>query len=84
VFSFVSPTNSPSCCQGSFRRYSDGHSVVGWGLVNTFDGRAFTELDEAGNAVLDLAFGSGYASYRAVKVPTTRFDIGVLRATAGQ
>jgi hypothetical protein len=84
VFSFVSPTNSPSCCQGSFRRYSDGHSVVGWGLVNTFDGRAFTELDEAGNAVLDLAFGSGYASYRAVKVPTTRFDIDVLRATAGQ
>jgi hypothetical protein len=52
--------------------------------VNTFDGRAFTELDEAGNAVFDLAFGSGYASYRAVKVPTTRFDIDVLRATAGQ
>jgi hypothetical protein len=84
VFSFVTPTNAASCCMGSLRRLPDGHRVVGWGYVVPSNGAILTELDASGNTVLDLAFATGYASYRAVKVPPTRFDVDVLRATAGQ
>ena len=68
---------------GSFRRYPDGHSVIGWGYV-LVSNPVFTEINASGQAVLDVRFASGYASYRAVKVPPPRFDINVLRATAGQ
>jgi hypothetical protein len=43
----------------------------------------FSEIDAAGNDVLDVGFGTGDPSYRTVKAPTTRFDIDVLRANAG-
>ncbi len=69
---------------GSFRRYSDGHSVVGWGIL-TFGGlndALFSEVDAAGNDVIDTACGTGDAAYRVVKAPATRFDINVLRRTA--
>ena len=69
---------------GNFRRYSDGHSVIGWGFVPLSTGRILTEIDGAGRDVLDVAFSSGYASYRSVKVPSPRFDVNVLRATAGR
>jgi hypothetical protein len=83
VFSFVAPSNAPSCCMGSFRRYPDGHSVIGWGYV-LVSNPVFTEINASGQAVFDVGFASGHASYRAVKVPPPRFDINVLRATAGQ
>lgn len=84
VFSFTSPDNAPSCCMGNFRRYSDGHSVIGWGFVIPSNGRILTEIDPAGRSVLDVAFANGYASYRSVKVPSSRFDINILRLTAGR
>jgi hypothetical protein len=84
VFSFSSPDNAPSCCMGSFRRYPDGHSVIGWGYVTVSNGSVFTEINASGQAVFDVRFASAYASYRSVKVPPPRFDVNVLRATAGQ
>jgi hypothetical protein len=86
VFQFGSPHNLSSLATGSFRRYGDTHSVVGWGITsfNSTNDLLFTEVDAAGNDVLDLAFSNGNAAYRVVKAPTTRFDINVLRATAGQ
>jgi hypothetical protein len=75
----------PSTSQGSFRRYADGHRVIGWGAAPT--PRVLTEIDAAGNAVLDVAFGGGPnagISYRAVKVPTSQLDIALLRATSTQ
>jgi hypothetical protein len=84
VFSYASPDNAASCCMGSFRRYPDGHSVIGWGYVPTSNGSVLTEINASGQSVFDLRFATGYASYRAVKVPPPRFDIDVLRATAGQ
>jgi hypothetical protein len=72
-----------SLYEGSFRRYSDGESVIGWGYIPT-DPRVVTELDADGNDVLDIAFAGANQSYRAVKVPLSQFDIGVLRATAAQ
>jgi hypothetical protein len=68
--------------EGSFRRYADGESVIGWGHIAT-DPRVVTEIDPNGNDVLDIAFG-GTESYRAVKVPVSDLDIAVLRATTAK
>ena len=83
VFSYASP-DGPSCCMGSFRRYPDGHSVIGWGHLPASTGRVLTEVNASGQSVFDVQFATGFASYRAVKVPPPRFDINVLRATAGR
>jgi hypothetical protein len=85
VFQFGSPTNESTQATGSFRRYSDGHSVIGWGII-TFGGindMLFSEVDSTGNDVIDTNFGTGDSAYRVVKAPSARFDINVLRRTAG-
>ncbi len=69
--------------EGSFRRYDDGESVVGWGFVNG-DPRFLTEVDAQGNDVLDMAFDDAEVNYRSVKVPTSQFDLATLRASAGK
>lgn len=69
---------------GSFRRYADGTNLIGWGDYQGADGLAFSEIDNGGNDLLDMAFvNQGAASYRAEKVPIGSFDIDVLRGTAG-
>jgi len=68
---------APSQYMGSFRRFADGHSVIGWGNVPG-DTRVVTEVDATGASVLDITFTGG-PSYRAVKVPTTQLDIDVMR-----
>jgi hypothetical protein len=83
TFEFKAPSGLKSVATGSFRRYSDGESVVGWGLTPTQDGSLLTELTATGSDVLDLSFPQGSAAYRAVKVPTYEFDANVLRFTAG-
>ena len=69
--------------EGSFRRYSDGESVIGWGYVAT-DPRVVTEVNASGQDVLDIAFSGGESSYRAVKVPLTQVDIALLRAATAK
>jgi Arylsulfotransferase (ASST) len=66
--------------QGSFRITADGSRVIGWGING---GHAFTEVDVAGNDLLDFYFPGGGGTYRAIKVPLTAFDLSVLRNTAG-
>ncbi len=83
VFSYVVPEQQASCCMGDVRVLPDGHRVIGWGYLAGTD-RAMTELDAAGHSVLDLGLGTGVASYRAVKVPTSYFDLDVLRADVGR
>ena len=69
---------------GSLRRYADGTSLIGWGDYTGPDNLVFTEVDAAGNDVLDMVFDSrGNWSYRAEKVPVGAFDIDILRETAG-
>jgi len=72
-----------SLYMGSFRRYDDGTSVIGWGGPASGKNLVFTEVDGQGNDLLDLEFGPGSVSYRAVKVPLGALDAAVLRATAG-
>ncbi|MEP6622888.1 MAG: aryl-sulfate sulfotransferase, partial [Acidimicrobiia bacterium] len=86
VFQAGSPENKKSFATGDFRRAPDGHSLVCWGFT-AFGGPVpivFSEFDAAGADVLDVGFVNGDAPYRAVKAPTNRFDINVLRANAGQ
>ena len=77
-----------SAATGSFRRYPDGDSLIGWGIMSGADfglpGNAgFSEVDQSGNLLWELSFPAGDALYRAIKVPISRFDINVLRQTAG-
>jgi Arylsulfotransferase (ASST) len=68
--------------EGSFRRYPDGESVIGWGYIAA-DPRVVTEIDSDGEDVLDIAFSGGQPSYRAIKVPLAQLDAQLLRTTAG-
>jgi arylsulfotransferase ASST len=68
---------------GSFRVASDGSRVIDWGTGGE-RGRIFTEVDLAGNDLLDLYFLPGGESYRTVKLPLGAFSLSVLRSTSGQ
>ena len=56
--------------------------MIGWGHV-VKDPRTFTEVDAQGDEVLDVTI-AGVTSYRAVKVPKSRLDVALLRATCSQ
>jgi hypothetical protein len=67
---------------GSFRILPDGSRVIGWGIGPTRY-LVFTEVDVQGDDLLDFYFTDNNSSYRAIKVPLTALDLGVLRRTAG-
>lgn len=69
----------PSRYTGSFRRFGDGHAVVGWGFP-VVDPRVLSEVDRDGRDVLDVALAKH--TYRALKVPADQLDIERMRATA--
>ena len=71
-----------SAATGSMRISSDGSRVIDWGLGGTPD-RVFTEVDLAGNDLLEFRFTDGNSSYRAIKVPLSAFSLADLRNTAG-
>jgi Arylsulfotransferase (ASST) len=77
---FTAPGGFRSPAMGSFRRYADGDSVVGWGAVA---GDAFTDVDAGGAVQLDVSYPNGDEDYRAIKVPLSTFDVDTLRRTAG-
>ncbi len=70
-----------SLAMGSLRFQENGASVIGWGIGAP--DLVFTEIDGKGNDLLDFSFTDGDVSYRAIKIPTSAFDIGLLRTTAG-
>jgi hypothetical protein len=72
-----------STAMGSFRRAPDGSGVIGWGLPSQAPALVFTEVNAAGQPLLELSFGVGQASYRALKYPLGAFDANLLRAAAG-
>lgn len=69
-----------SSAMGSFRILSDGSRVIGWGEGN-IPGLAFTEVDSSGNDLLDFNFTDGDESYRALKVPLTQLDLGLMHSS---
>ena len=72
-----------SAAMGSFRRYPDGSSVIGWGMVSQGPARILTEVNATGQPLLELFFAAGQSSYRALKYPLGAFDANLLRASAG-
>ena len=66
---------------GSFRRFADSHSVVGWGFI-AGDQRVLTEVDANARPVLEISLPN--SSYRSLKVDATQLDIGLMRASAGR
>ena len=83
VFSYVEPDAMSSCCMGNNRLQPDGDRVIGWGLLFFGDGLVMTEVNPAGQDVLDLVLGAGSGAYRVIKVPPPFFDRDLLRRTAG-
>jgi hypothetical protein len=69
-----------SSAMGSFRPAPGGGGVIGWGSGNT---AAMSEVDGDGNLLMQLTLGTPDVTYRAIKVPLTALDVGVLRRTAG-
>ncbi len=80
VWQYESATSSED--MGSFRVLADGSRIIGWGVALTPQ-PAFSEVTEGGGDLLDFSLTDSNFTYRAVKVPVSAFDIGVLRATAG-
>jgi arylsulfotransferase ASST len=81
VWSYASPDSHHAVATGSFRRFDGGDdNVIGWGFkANTL----FTEVDAAGDVMLNVTFPAGEFAYRVQKVAATAIDHGLLRATAG-
>jgi hypothetical protein len=73
----------PSSGAGSFRISADGSRLIGWGINGSTPRIAFSEVDDVGGDLLDFYFLYGDTTYRAVKVPTSEFDLNDLRNTAG-
>jgi hypothetical protein len=81
---FQYQATASAAATGSFRRAIDGSSVIGWGFLSGGPPTlAMTEVDEVGNARLEISFPLGDQTYRVLKVPTTSLDIDAMRATAG-
>jgi hypothetical protein len=80
TLSWQLPGPGASDAMGSFRIQPDGTKVIGWGLI---PGQGFTVVDANGNDLVDLTFDDGNITYRAIPMPLTAFDLGVLRSTAG-
>jgi hypothetical protein len=64
---------------GSVRRQPDGDTVIAWGGFNK---PAFTEVDAAGNALLEVDLPIANLTYRVEKV--YGLSLAELRATAGK
>jgi hypothetical protein len=85
VFQFLG--SAEALYEGSFRRYADGDSVIGWGYVPG-DPRVVTEVNANAEDVLDIWYiaapATSAVSYRAIKVPTSQLDIDLLRSSAAK
>jgi hypothetical protein len=81
VWSYISPDGHNSAATGSFRRLNGGtDNVIGWGVK---ENTLFTEVDAAGNVILNVSFAPGVFAYRVMKVDASALRHALLRATAG-
>jgi hypothetical protein len=77
------PCSTPTCKSfgiGSVRRQPDGNTVIAWGGESS---PAFTEVDPAGAALLQVSLPIANLTYRVVKVPADALSLDELRATSG-
>ncbi len=72
------PTGINSGAMGSTRRYPDGHTVIGWGLIN----QLFSDIGPWDNVTLAVTQRPIGIGYRVVKEPLTSFNSATLRANS--
>jgi hypothetical protein len=77
---YGNPDGFGSLATGSFRRYPDGSSLVGWGFHT---GSGFTEVDASGNVLFQVTFPNNEYGYRSIKIPTSAMNLTILRETVG-
>jgi hypothetical protein len=63
---------------GSVRRQPDGNTVIAWG---GFNDPVFTEVDPAGNPLLQVSMPVANLTYRVVKVPASALSLDQLHHT---
>jgi hypothetical protein len=80
VWEYADPDGDASLATGSFRRYSDGSSVIGWGY---HPGSGFTQVDPSGNVLFQITFPNNEIGYRSIEIPATALSISLLRQSAG-
>lgn len=81
VWQYASPDGGHSTATGGFRRYEQGNdNLVTWGFKPN---SLFTEVDAAGDVLMNVAFSHGDATYRTIKTPLSDFDADLLHRTAG-
>jgi hypothetical protein len=81
VWQYEAPDGRHSNATGSLRRYANGNdNLITWGFKRY---TLFTEVDAAGNVLLDATFPNGEAPYRTIKAPTSEFDVNLMHQTAG-
>lgn len=82
VWSYRAPDGKNSLATGSFRRlHREADNIVCWGFK--LGAPLFTEVDSAGQLLLEVRFLSGEGAYRVVKVGLNALDANALRASAG-
>ncbi len=79
VWQYFNPTGNHSNAMGSTRRYADGSTVIGWGLLNEL----FDDIGPWDNRTLYLVQKPLGIGYRVIKEPLSSFDAATLRANAG-
>ncbi len=68
VWTFDPDTTVPSWAMGSASRLANGNTAIGWGLTLFTPMPAYTEVDAAGNTLMELSFNElSVSSYRAFK-----------------
>ena len=81
VWQYRSPDAGHSNATGAFRRYDTGNdNLVTWGFKPN---SLFTEVDAAGDVLMNVTFPDGDAAYRTIKAPLSEFDADLLHRTAG-
>ena len=81
VWQYRSADAGHSNATGAFRRYDTGNdNLVTWGFKPN---SLFTEVDAAGDVLMNVAFPDGDAAYRTIKTPLSGFDADLLHRTAG-
>ena len=74
VWQYPSPDGGHSAATGGFRRYQNGNdNLITWGIQPN---SLFTEVDAAGNVLLNVTFPNGDAAYRTIKSAAERVRRG--------
>jgi hypothetical protein len=89
VWSYSHPEEVYAPAQGSVQRLENGNTLIAWGNANAGQGQGtlVTEINDQGEFVWEIEFGTYFTVYRARKIPTSEvlgcMDINALNYDNG-